>query len=114
MTVDECLELCKAGITREQDTFDKMGFPREKSIGGTIMRHVASIAARFPWKKGPWIALTDAQMRGLEQELGRPLLNAGDVLFGWIKVCLCDDENVDHLRGFDAGKIVFDAYDDEE
>jgi hypothetical protein len=97
MTADEVLDLCRAATTKPLTRMQtRIGFPREQSIGGELMRKIAGLfpdcADEAALRKSGFVALSLAQMRQLEQELDRDLVLAGDVLFGMICVGLCDSD----------------------
>ncbi len=93
MTQEQLFSLCKSlmekPLTRMQT---RIGFPREKSLGGYVMTRIAKTIAPYVDSEPELrsckitVGLSNSQLRTLEKELDRPLINSGDLLFGVILI----------------------------
>lgn len=99
MTTEEVLAYCQGTIGRPLNRMQtRIGFPRETSIGGPLFHKLAEVVAQeepdFPRGDSPtYYQLSKGQIKALGRELGRFILNSGDVLFGKILVCLYDKDD---------------------
>tara|TARA_Y100000034_G_C6792433_1_gene354892 strand:+ start:477 stop:941 length:465 start_codon:yes stop_codon:yes gene_type:complete len=99
-TKDKCAEYMK---DPQPYKLWRMGFPREKTVEGKSFNKLCRILDEYPDSKSS-VALLFEEFRLLERELGRSLINSGDILFGCILVNAYnqDEELLDNeldLRG---------------
>lgn len=70
----------------------RLGIPRETQAGGELTERLVTLyLSRDQPGRLRFLGLTEEYMRGLERELGRTVLNSGDVLFGNVMVTRWDE-----------------------
>jgi hypothetical protein len=110
MTADEVLDVCRQAMTKPLNRQQQqIGIPREKHIGGKLMRRIAQAIGLYAEKasqlnSGPMVALSEPQLRTLESELGRSVCNSGDTLFGIILVTIAEDLTIGNKPYIDLSK----------
>ena len=98
VTADEVLEACAATIGQPLNRCQtRIGFPRETSIGGPLFKAMAAEIGKHSFPLGgPFFLIGMSQKEELEKELGRPICNSGDCLFGMILISLWLPEDGEH------------------
>ena len=109
MTADEVVVICGRTIGQPLNRcLQKIGFPREKSTGGPVMRWLAEHIAQHGFE--PWFVINEKTRAALEVELGRVICASGDTLFGLILISTDDiDDDISWLQEHRGKEAVIDC-----
>lgn len=112
MTISLDDYLTKLETTELSRGLKRIGIPREtRGARGPLMRVIADASRYDPLAP---VVVTFSQAERLSEEIGRPVLGSGDVLFGTILICPWPDdepgdEPIQAIKSTGCDSVIFDV-----